>query len=103
SAGFDLGGPHAFYGYAYNYVYQSVSLMPSANSAAYADAYQGAEAIYYSLEYHASYAYIQVTPVDLSAVGDEAQGEIVTISSDGYTRSEAVVTLHSGSVADFVF
>jgi hypothetical protein len=103
SASFDLGGPTGYFGYSYNYVYQVVSLMPSTNSAAFAAAYQAAESIYYTLDGNESYAYTQVTPVDLSAVGDEAQGEIVTISSDGYTRSQAVVTLHSGAVADVVY
>jgi hypothetical protein len=85
-------------------VYQTASLMPSTNSAAYAGAFRGAELLTEQLEYYSYPGYFtQVTPVDLSAVGDEAQGEIITISGDGYTRSVAVITLHSGSVADVVF
>jgi hypothetical protein len=83
-------------------VYQSAMLMPSSNSAAYVDAVNAASSIYYQLEY-SKHAYVQVTPVDVTAVGDEAQAEIVTISSYGYTRSNAVITLHSGAAADIIY
>lgn len=94
-AGFYPGGP-------FRSVYQYVDLMQSTNSAAYVAAYCLAEYIHEDLEYSAHY-YVQVTPVDVSAVGDEAQAEIVTISGYGYTRSIGVVELHSGVVADLVY
>jgi hypothetical protein len=74
---------------------QTVSLMPSANSAAFAAALQGATLV----GFFSTLAGGTVTPVDLSAVGDDAQAAIVSISGAGATNL-AVVTLDSGPVAD---
>jgi hypothetical protein len=72
---------------------QTVSLMPSANSAAFVAAFIGA------IEVGVISSSGTGTAVDVSAAGDDAQAEIVS----GTTINIAVVTLHSGSVADTVF
>jgi hypothetical protein len=82
-------------------LFQSVSLMPSPESAAYWAAFNGAEEVAFEL-FFAGPAYTQLTPVDLTSIGDDAQGVILQISGSGQTLNEAIVTLDSGSVSDFV-
>jgi hypothetical protein len=86
---------------SFDVVFQSVSLMQSQTSAVYAAAFNGAEELAAQL-YFAGAAFTQVTPVDLTTVGDGAQGAILEISGGGQTLYEAVVTLNTSSVADTV-
>jgi hypothetical protein len=92
--GFEPGGSFAE-------VDQIVNVMPSTNSAGFLSAFLGAYLIAFSLDSYASDS-PQVTPVDVSAVGDEAQAAIVSGLGAGSKASQVVVTLHSGSVADIV-
>jgi hypothetical protein len=86
----------------FDIVSQIVSVMPSTNGAAFTSALLGAELIAFGLSNAGSGSTTQVTPVDVSAVGDEAQAAIVSVSGSGPMRDVAVVTLHSGAVADIV-
>jgi hypothetical protein len=76
--------------------------MPTPASAAYRAAFTGAEEIAIDLIFAGS-AYTQVTPVDVSSAGDNAQAAIVEISGFGQTLNEAVLTVNAGSVSDCVF
>ena len=86
---------------AFDDVFQSVSLMPNPTSAAYVAALDGAGEIAGELAF-AGASFTQVTPVDMTGVGDDAQGAILEISGGGQTLNEAVVTLNAQSVADVV-
>jgi hypothetical protein len=44
----------------------------------------------------------QVTPVDLSGVGDNARGDLLKITVNGKTASEAILVLTHGAYLDFV-
>jgi hypothetical protein len=77
---------------------QIVSVMASTNSAGFLSGFLGAEIVAFGFSVPGA----QVTPVDLSAVDDEAQAAIVSASVSGQTTYEAVVTLHSGAVSDIV-
>jgi hypothetical protein len=74
-------------------VSQKVTLMPSANSAAFVAAFTGAFAVGFLGSSGT------VTPVDVSSSGDDAQAAIVS----GTTANLAVVTLHSGPVSDVLY
>jgi hypothetical protein len=80
---------------------QSVSVMPTPASAAYRAAFSGAFWIASDLIF-AGPAYTQLTPVDVSSAGDNAQAVIVEILGGGQTVNEAVVTLNTGPAADFL-
>jgi hypothetical protein len=82
-------------------LFQTGSVMPTQASAAYLAASTGASTISGDFAY-ARPAYTQVTPVDVSSAGDDAQAAIVEISGGGQTLNEAVVTLNTGSVSDCV-
>ncbi len=87
---------------SFDSVEQTVSVMPSTTSAAFAAAFLGVEEIAFSVNF-AGTADTVVTPVDVSAAGDEAQAAVVSISTSRLHENVAVVTLHSGAVADIVF
>lgn len=82
-------------------VFQTVSVMPTSVSAAYSAAFNGASWIAGDL-FLAGNAFTQVTPVDVSAAGDNAQAAIVEVSGFGQTLNEAVITLNTGPASDLV-
>jgi hypothetical protein len=82
-------------------LFQSVSVMPTAASAAYRAAFTGAGWIASDL-FFAGPAYTQIVPVDVSSAGDDAQAAIVEISGGGQTINEAVIALNTGPAADFL-
>jgi len=90
--GFAPAGPFAD-------LFQTVSVMPTPTSAAYSAAFTGAVWVAGEL-LGAGPAYTQVTPVDVSSVGDNAQAVIIEISGGGQTLNEAVVTLNTGPASD---
>ena len=83
-------------GGSFDTVDQTVTLMPSADSAAFVAALTGAieVGVISSLLGDGT-----VTPVDVSAVGDDAQAAIISVTDGDYY---AVVALDSGAVADVV-
>lgn len=81
-------------GGSFDSVLQTVSLMPSASSAAFAASVKGATTVGFATGFSGG----TVTPVDVSAAGDDAQAAIVSASAS----STAVITLDSGAVADIV-
>jgi len=85
---------------SFDYVSQNVLVMPSTNGAGFVASYFGAE-ILAVVAAHAGPGNT-VTPVDVGAVGDEAQAATVSISDGADTAAVVVITLHSGPVADFV-
>jgi len=84
---------------SFDVVHQSVMLMPGSSSAAFVAAFIGA--IEFAFLSGAPGSAV-VTPVDVSAVGDEAQAEIVSTSGLGATNV-TIITLDRGAVGDIVF
>jgi hypothetical protein len=77
---------------------QIIGVMPSTNSAGFVTGFLGAEFVAFGVSQPGGGS---VAPVDVSAVGDEAQAAIVS-NSDPDGVNIAVVTLHSGAVSDVV-
>jgi len=88
-------------GGAYDSVNQIVSVMPTTNGAAFVDAFIGAEELAFLVAFHPG-STVASTPVDVSAAGDEAQAAIASVTGPSLTANVAVVTLHSGPLADIV-
>ncbi len=81
---------------------QIISVMPSTTSAGFLSGFLGADLVALPLSLPGA-TDPQVTPVDVSAVGDEAVAEIVSVSHSNQTAYFAVITLHSGAVSDVVY
>lgn len=82
-------------------VSQIVTVWPSTNSAGFFAAYLGGDAVELSRTSFGRDSAV-VTPVDVSAAGDEAQAAIVSFDPDSENGDLAVITLHSGPVSDFL-
>jgi hypothetical protein len=90
-------------GGSFDSVEQTINVMPTTNSAGFVASFIPALAVAEFVSYGGPNETIQVTPVDVSAVGDEAQAYVLSISGPSETEEVAVVALHSGPVADIVY